>query len=310
MRALASFFATLPLLLPLEPAAAWERETGWSGPQLKGHLPADLAITAVQVSMRGDQISVRYFGRPASLRSKVRLWVHTGPAEWQGVATEYPDPLFGELQLYVDGTPQRQQTRVVAWLDGRDVTQDLRRRQVDPLWNTVRESALEQRMTMLGPQARSFFSTPGRGAWGYPLWATSIIRTWSLFVTARPGETSATVEVRYADRPSRDVLSLKSKQFESLVTGHCGDPGTVISRLKQIDPSVSDIQIRVSRIPTRLGDMAPLSSLLNVSATPGEANLYLACGPEEAPIGGSASIDGQQTATGAEISVLRISAVQ
>lgn len=307
MRSLASVCVACSALWSTQ-CGAWDEEPGVFFPRLMGSLPGGWSIGRVSAQLSGERVEVRFMGDAGKPWKSMKLWSYSGPYEWQGEAADWPDAHFSEAGISFNGNQLQSTQTAYAWLNGREVTAELRRARVDPMWSTLVSAQLSSRTNRLSRAALPYFSVDPVGGPGFPLWATSVVRSWDV----RGGNAGPfTLILQYFDRPRKQLLALDGAELDAAILAHCGDPRAVREKVARENPGATEVVVRVSFVPTRIGNMPTVSPELKVEAGREERSQQtLACGLGKSAITGAPSISGARLATGLGISVLRLLPVQ
>jgi hypothetical protein len=298
------------LIVPAS-ARAWDEEMGATAPKLLGQLPFRTTITHVDVALQGHTVSLTYHGQHASTtHQKLVLSSYLLPFGWQGVAADYPDLHFPELTVKVNEHLIAPTPRVTAFFEGKDVTADLRKVEIDPLRVALTEAALIDPRLIRTQSARRLFAAQSPDAdRSYPLWQVAFSQTWTQTNLA-VGPLS--IQVTYNARPEKRQVNTSSKAFAAAVLAHCGDLEQIMSSLKETGGGPpAAVLIETISVPLQIANVAPLPSFLTVTPAaktrPGlRLASTLACGPEESSLAGQPAIQSSKTATTSALSVLEI----
>ena len=114
--------AVLLLITPMH-SWGWDEEHGVPSPKIEGRLPAQLNITRVDVTLEDDHVFLHYHGSVSGKPLPSFVLSQYGHVfGWQGVAADYPDQHFPELNVRINGNLVLPKPRVLALFEGRDIT--------------------------------------------------------------------------------------------------------------------------------------------------------------------------------------------
>jgi hypothetical protein len=248
--------ATVLSLSAPRPARAWELEDAVPLPAVASPMPGTLTLTGSSLRIQGDQVVLTHqvLNRGPATRSSAAIYLP--PFGWQGMAANYPDRDFPELQVQQDVQPLPLQRHVRALHAGRDISAQLRRGGINPL-------LVAQNEALMAPgrgarrRAWSHLVRTGAAHWldglAMPDWLVEVSPSWTL---TWPASRSTTLSLHYRARPAVAPWGTDSLQLQQALSQHCSSLDALKAAFQKANrPWPAYVVLERFEIPLGLGPL-------------------------------------------------------
>lgn len=221
-----NYFALALLVAASNPCSAWESEEAVYPPAPVATLPKSIVLDAIDVDIKGDQITVKYSLQNKGESAKtVTYSVYLPMFQWQGVGAEYADRNIPEFAVSINSSPITVNRNNFAYLNGKDISKKLLAANVNP----ELVASWEQSFKYTGDASKNarMKDLISDGAFQVasevliPKWHLLSTRTWRMTMA---GQSTSTIATHYRARPEFAVVKTDDKLFLGNLLTHCGTP--------------------------------------------------------------------------------------
>lgn len=274
------------------PAAAQENEN--AVPLFLGLEPASVTLEAVGVKINGRIVTVATKLKNTGARAQHIGWYASTPQFGiLGTGEEHLDKSFADVRATINSRPSKAQVYQRGFFLGRDITAELTRVGLPALPDLDADTKKLARLALIHSMRLDQWQ-------GYASYA------WTASVAAGA---EASIEIKYRALPSFALNDVASDDFINAVKQHCGDPDTVIGRIRTVAGAIGQVIVERYEVPIgymRIRDVNVSIAAPGTNWLRGHPIVSLACGLANASQ--RASVDGTISNASALISVLMVSA--
>lgn len=254
--------ATFALLS--QAASAWDDPAAVVMPTLEGLAPSSVSLAAISVTVSGRDVAVLYSLRNrADSTQSFDIGSYFPPFGRLGLLDDYPDRAFSEQSVALNGKVLKTRQTAVYLLQGRNVSSRLLALKIDGQQALLKDHPEKLWSPRTARQLKLLGLLDVNGGSPWPLWQAVVSKSWQIVM---PGQSGASLEIRYRARPAVTNVDAQSADFSRLLAQHCLAPEQLLT-LSARDGTASlpeSLQLQEYSVPLRLGAFEPLDALIDL----------------------------------------------